>query len=104
MTGLDRRPGNAQRHQSRLIKADEGEKQPDAYGKAVAKAGGHAVHYPLAQPEYGKENEGHSREEDGGQRGLPRKAEHLADRESDEGILAHIRRDCERPIGVKAIR
>ncbi len=99
---LDRRARNAKLDDAGLVQSDEGEKQSDADGEAVAQRGGDGFHQPLAQAQHGEQNEGESGEKDRAQRGLPANAQAKADGEGDECVFAHVGRDGEGPVGVEA--
>ncbi len=101
MSRLNRRTWNADRDQASLVESDEGEKQSDAHRKAVAQRCRHTIDDPLPQPQDGHHDKQNAGDEDGGQCGLPAKTQQLANRESNERVFAHVRRDGERTIGVE---
>ncbi len=98
---LDRSARDAEFDDAGLVQSDEGEKQSDADGEAVAQRGGNGFHQPLAQSQHGEQNEGNSGEKDCAQRGLPANAQAQANSEGDECVFAHVRRDGEGAIGVQ---
>ena len=77
---LHRRARNAQPHEPSFVQADEGEKQSDSHGEAVAERSRHAIHNPLPQAQNGHGDEQHTCDENGGQRRLPGKAQYLGRR------------------------
>jgi hypothetical protein len=60
-----------------------------------------STNQPLAQAQHGHEDEESARNEDRGQGGLPAVAQRLADGKRDKGVLAHVRRNRERTIGIQ---
>ena len=94
-------PGTPSLTKPGFVQADEGEKQADSHREAVAERSRHAVHDPLPQAQDRHDDEQHACDEDGRQRRLPAKAQHFADREGNESVLAHVRRDGERAVGVE---
>ena len=102
MARPNRRSGRSYGDDAGLIQSDEGEKQSDADGVAVTERGGNGVDHPLAQAEQSQQNKEDSGQKHRAQSALPRVAEHMNHRERDESVLAHVRTDGERAVGIEA--
>ena len=101
MSRLKRSARHSDDHQSRFVQADEGEEQPNSDREAVAQRDGNALHNPAAKMQNGHKDKQHARQKDRCQRRLPAEAKHLANRESDESVFAHIRRYGEGTVGIE---
>ena len=69
--------------------------------EAVAQRSWHTVHDPLPQAQDRHDDEQHAGDENGCQRRLPAESQHLAYREGDECVLAHVGRDGKRTVGIE---
>ena len=102
MARTNRRARKTQSDDAGLIQSDESEKEADADGIAVAECERNRVDHPLAQAEDREQDEDDSRQQHRAQRALPCVSEDVNDRESDEGVLAHVGRNRERTLRIKA--
>src|ERR1019366_2653774 len=102
MARSHRRSGRTNGDDAGLIQADEGEKQSDADSVTVTEGGGNGVDHPLAKAEQSHQNKKNSGQEHRAQSALPRVSEHVDRRERDKSVLAHIRTDGKRTVGIKA--